>query len=109
MLRICYTNLYFVHSLSETFAPVEDEVFDTTIEGHDESVDIDQDEYGSAVIATQWSLKYHQMKQSRVISALSLQMPSCPYQPIYMVVFVKGKGVVMHSSIPKNMLVLVWW
>ena len=26
---------------------MEDEVFDTTIEGHDESEDIDQDEYGS--------------------------------------------------------------
>ena len=47
MLRICYTNLYFVNSLPETFASVEDEVFDTTIEGYDESEDIDQDEYGS--------------------------------------------------------------
>ena len=26
---------------------MDDEVFDTTIEGHDESEDIDQDEYGS--------------------------------------------------------------
>ena len=65
---------------------MDDEVFDTTIEGHDESEDIDQDEYGSTshgISSDRYSMVLEvspdEESPSRVISALSLQMLSCPY------------------------------